>query len=91
MYVYGNAQNDIPRNPVAPIDSFSTFLCECSSHYSSHPHRSPIREKNIKMLHSFPRIYKLVYLLSQNKNMLRWIQDTPLKISVTLKSNFHRR
>lgn len=44
--------------------------------------------KNIKTLHFFPRIYKLVSLFSQNKNVFRWIQDTPFKISVTLKLKF---
>ena len=48
----------------------------------------PEGRKNIKMLHFFRRIYKLVSLFSQNKNVFRWIQDTPFKISVTLKSNF---
>lgn len=46
-------------------------------------------KKNIKMLYFFPRIYKLVSLFSQNKNVSRWIQDIPFKISITLKSNFH--
>lgn len=82
MSGYGNPQNASLQGAMVPIWNSPSNTRETSSTLLE-------GEKDIKMHHFFPRINKLVQLLSLDKNMFRWIRDTPFKISVTLKSNFH--